>query len=144
MDESHEAAIALAGFGRALKIPKTGSAAAAAATDNNDGGDEHGPYAHFPLLFALVTRALSLTRHEAAYLYLLNHAKSVVSAAVRASVVGPYAAQGLLGGRWVRGEIERVMEENWGVEVEDCGQGVVGLDLWGGRHEVLYSRIFCS
>jgi urease accessory protein len=82
--------------------------------------------------------------HESAYTFLFNHAKAVVSAAVRASVMGPYKAQGLLAGGWLRGEIENAMEANWGRSVEEAGQGVVMLDLWVGRHELLYSRIFNS
>ena len=82
---------------------------------------------------------------QAAYIYLFNHAKAVVSAAVRASVLGPYAAQGVLAGGWLREELARCLQEGWRIEeVEETGQGVPVLELWQGRHEVLYSRIFNS
>ena len=68
----------------------------------------------------------------------------MLSAAVRAGVMGPYQAQGVLAGAWLRGEIEGALERNWDTAVEDAGQGVPVMDLWVGRHELLYSRIFNS
>ena len=99
---------------------------------------------HLASLFALVSRALGLSLQDTAYIYLFNHAKAVLSAAVRAGVMGPYQAQGVLAGSWLQGEIGRELQRNWGVSVEEAGQSVVGIDLWGGRHELLYSRIFNS
>ena len=81
---------------------------------------------------------------DSAYAFLFNHAKAVVSAAVRASVMGPYQAQGVLAGAWLRDEIAKCLRDNWEVEVEDAGQVVPLMDLWIGRHEMLYSRIFNS
>lgn len=99
---------------------------------------------HFAPIWAAVTHAMGVTLHESAYTFLFNHAKAVVSAAVRASVMGPYAAQGILASGWLRGEIEDVMARNWEVGIEDAAQGVPMCDLWVGRHELLYSRIFNS
>lgn len=99
---------------------------------------------HFAPTWAAVTSAMGLTLRESAYTFLFNHAKAVMSAAVRASVMGPYAAQGVLASTRLRGEIESIMNENWQVEVDDAGQGVPMCDLWVGRHELLYSRIFNS
>lgn len=99
---------------------------------------------HFAPIWAAVTCAMGVTLRESAYTFLLNHAKAVVSAAVRASVMGPYAAQGLLASGWLRGQIEGLMGRNWDVGVEGAGQGVPMCDLWIGRHELLYSRIFNS
>ncbi|KAI4204437.1 MAG: hypothetical protein LQ350_001194 [Teloschistes chrysophthalmus] len=99
---------------------------------------------HFPSLWAVVTRALGIPMHDSANLFLVNHAKAVLSAAVRASVMGPYQAQAVLGSAWLREEVRRLMGENWNVQVEDAGQVVPIMDLWVGRHELLYSRIFNS
>ncbi|KAL9587774.1 MAG: hypothetical protein Q9212_000066 [Teloschistes hypoglaucus] len=99
---------------------------------------------HFPPLWAVVTRALGVPIHDSANLFLVNHAKAVLSAAVRASVMGPYQAQAVLGSGWLREEVRRLMSENWHVQVEDAGQVVPVMDLWVGRHELLYSRIFNS
>ncbi|KAL9072802.1 MAG: hypothetical protein Q9161_003343 [Pseudevernia consocians] len=99
---------------------------------------------HFAPIWAAVTCALDITLHESAYTFLFNHAKAVVSAAVRASVMGPYAAQAMLASGRLRGEIEDVMAKNWDVGIKDAAQGVPMCDLWVGRHELLYSRIFNS
>lgn len=118
------------------------------------------PNGHFPPLWGLVTQALGISARDSVYVFLLNHAKSVVSAAVRASLMGPYQAQGLLGSVWLRKELERLMdrvgvgegdegdvdadEDGWRRRVEEAGQGVPAMDIWLGRHELLYSRIFNS
>ncbi|KAL8696882.1 MAG: hypothetical protein Q9201_007431 [Fulgogasparrea decipioides] len=99
---------------------------------------------HFAPLWAVVTRALGIPLRDSATVFLLNHAKAVLSAAVRASVLGPYQAQAVLGSAWLREEVGRLMKENWEVPVEEAGQGVPMMDLWLGRHEMLYSRIFNS
>ncbi|KAI4190515.1 MAG: hypothetical protein L6R41_000750 [Letrouitia leprolyta] len=99
---------------------------------------------HFAPIWAVVTEALGISIRDSTYVFLLNHAKAVLSAAVRASVVGPYQAQAILGCGWLKEEIERLLEENWDVKIEDAGQSVPAMDLWLGRHEMLYSRIFNS
>ena len=76
-------------------------------------------------------------------------------------MMGPYQAQGLLGSIWLRRELERLVErsleegeeeqgdgdgdgDGWRRRVEEAGQGVPAMDIWLGRHELLYSRIFNS
>lgn len=112
--------------------------------------------AHFAPLFGAVGRALRLEDGELAYLFLLNHAKAVLSAAVRASIMGPYQAQALLASErlqgWVRAGVERetaVQRGGDGIwqrscDVERAAVTVPVMDLWMGRHELLYSRIFNS
>lgn len=100
--------------------------------------------AHFPLVYAVVCAAQGLSDHQTAYTYLFNHAKAVASAAVRAGVLGPYAAQALLGSDWLRAELERALAREWETDIEDAGQTVPAIDVWMGRHELLYSRIFNS
>lgn len=99
---------------------------------------------HVAPLWGLVCRSQGLELIETAYVFLLNHAKAVLSAAVRAAALGPYAAQGLLASGWLRGLLEDAVKENWATEVENAGQCAPVLDLWVGRHELLYSRIFNS
>jgi urease accessory protein len=81
---------------------------------------------------------------QTAYVFMFNHAKAVLSAAVRASVMGPYQAQGFLASGWLQGEIRGALEKSSAVGVEEAGQEVPVMDLWVGRHELLYSRIFNS
>lgn len=102
------------------------------------------PNGHLPPLWGVVCAALSLTLEETAYLFLLNHVKAVLSAAVRASVMGPYMSHSILASREMRGWLRGELERSWWVQPEDAGQGVPVMDLWVGRHEVLYSRIFNS
>ena len=100
--------------------------------------------AHFPMVYAVICAAQGLSLNETAYTYVFNHTKAVVSAAVRASVLGPYAAQGILASKWLRAEIEDILEREWDKSVDEAGQAVPTLDVWMGRHELLYSRIFNS
>lgn len=102
------------------------------------------PNAHFAPLFGCVCRALSVSEEDTAYLFLLNHAKATLSAAVRAGVMGPYQSHGLLAGEALKGEIRACVEREWGTETGYVGVVVPAMDLWVGRHEVLYSRIFNS
>lgn len=97
---------------------------------------------HFAPLWGAVTLSLGLNLEEAGYLFLLNHAKAVISAAVRASVMGPYQAQHILARHDTQNLIRRNLERVWFLQPDDAGQVVPTMDLWIGRHEKLYSRIF--
>lgn len=100
--------------------------------------------AHLAPLWGLVTRVLDVPLRDSAYLFLFSHARTVVSAAVRASVMGPYQAQAVLASAELQERIRGLVEEGWDRKVEDAGQSVPVMDLWVGRHEKLYSRIFNS
>jgi urease accessory protein len=100
--------------------------------------------AHYAPLWGLITRILAVPLHEAAYLFLFSHARTVMSAAVRASVMGPYQAQALLASAELQDRIRGLVDEGWDRKVEEAGQSVPVMDLWVGRHEKLYSRIFNS
>ncbi len=99
---------------------------------------------HLAPLWGVICLALGLNLEEAGYLFLLNHAKAVMSAAVRASVMGPYMAQTVLAGRELQDLVRQSLEKVWMLQPEDAGQVVPAMDLWMGRHEMLYSRIFNS
>lgn len=101
-------------------------------------------HAHLAPLWGLVTRALAVPLHDAAYLFLFSHARTITSAAVRASVMGPYQAQAVLAGSDLQRRIEGLVQDGWHTPIEDAGQSVPVMDLWVGRHEKLYSRIFNS
>ena len=130
IDPGRPAAIALAQFAKELK--------SAPAPDGE------APNGHFAPVWAVVTAAMRISIEDSAYAFLLNHAKAVISAGVRASMVGPYQAQGVLAGEWLRKEIAACLDENWLIDVANAGQGVPMMDIWIGRHEMLYSRIFNS
>lgn len=100
--------------------------------------------AHLPPLFGVVGRLLGLSEEQTAYVYLLGHVKALVSSAVRASVFGPYQGQKVLAAAETVGMINAVIQREWETPWEEAGQHVPMLDLWTGRHELLYSRIFNS
>lgn len=81
---------------------------------------------------------------QTAFVFMLNHVKALVSAAVRRGMFGPYQAQKILASERTRKMIEAVVRREWETDWEMAGQSVPVLDLWVGRHEMLYSRIFNS
>lgn len=103
------------------------------------------PYsAHLAPLFGVVCNLLGLTLHQAAYVFMLSHVKALVSAGVRAGMMGPYVAQRILASRDVQSMITAMVDREWDTKYEEAGQSVPVMDLWVGRHEMLYSRIFNS
>lgn len=106
--------------------------------------DGLGPKGHFAPLWGVVCRAMGLDLQQTAYVFVMNHAKAVLSAAVRASVMGPYQAQNVLASQSLQDTIMKRIAREWNTPVEEAGQVVPALDLWVGRHELLYSRIFNS
>jgi urease accessory protein len=100
--------------------------------------------AHLGPLFGTIAGILGLSLQQTAYVFILSHVKALLSAAVRASMFGPYQAQKLLASLEVQVAITKAIETEWNTKVEDAGQSIPVMDLWFGRHEMLYSRIFNS
>ncbi|CAK4034833.1 urease accessory [Lecanosticta acicola] len=129
--------------------PAAGEVARFAVTLKANVPDEFGlqPNGHFAPLFGAVCAALDVSEYDTSYLFLLNHAKAVLSAAVRASVMGPYQSQAVLAGAKLRACLGTCLEMQSRRNVrgvEDAAVVVPLHDLWMGRHELLYSRIFNS
>lgn len=131
-DGQDHAAKALRDFSRAMKL------------NSDDVPITFHIHGHFAPIWGTTSRVMGLDAYQAAYVFLINHAKAVLSAAVRASVMGPYQAQSLLAGKEVQQVVRQCIEKVWDSSPEDAGQVVPSLDLWVGRHELLYSRIFNS
>ncbi|EKV12265.1 Urease accessory protein UreF [Penicillium digitatum] len=106
--------------------------------------EDLGPKGHFAPLWGVVCRAMGLDLQQTAYVFVMNHAKAVLSAAVRAGVMGPYQAQNVLASQTLQDTMMKRIAREWDMPVEQAGQVVPVLDLWIGRHELLYSRIFNS
>ena len=113
-------------------------------TDHDDGGRHLIPSAHFPPIWAVVAQLMNLSLRQSAYVFLLNHVKAILGAAVRAGEMGSYQAQIVLVESRTRQAIDAALTKYWNTPVEDAGQVAPILDLWMGRHELLYSRIFNS
>ncbi|PHH76907.1 hypothetical protein CDD80_1125 [Ophiocordyceps camponoti-rufipedis] len=127
----------------AALLRASSAAATAGCVDDDDVGPVQ-PSAHFAPLFGAVCAVAGLAARQAAYVFLLGHARAVVSAAVRAGVFGPYQAQRVLAAHGLRDYIDALVEREWCTPSECAGQSVPLMDLWIGRHELLYSRIFNS
>ena len=139
-----EASGVLRDFATALKAQ---SLRGATMGDGRGEGEDEEPdevSAHLAPLFGVVCRAGGMGLRETMYVFMLSHVKALVSAGVRANVFGPYYAQKVLASGEVRGMIELAVERERDRSVDDVAQRVVALDLWMGRHEILYSRIFNS
>ena len=54
------------------------------------------------------------------------------------------AAQNILASQDLQDMIKDRIGREWNTDIEHAGQVVPSLDLWVGRHELLYSRIFNS
>jgi urease accessory protein len=128
--EDDEGIAALESFAAKIRAPEADNA--------------YPPNGHLAPLWGITMRILGLPLQEAAYLFLFSHARTVVSAGVRASVLGPYQAQSVLASKELRSRIEELIVRYGEMQPEDAGQSVPVVDLWVGRHEMLYSRIFNS
>ncbi|KAI0119982.1 UreF-domain-containing protein [Nemania sp. FL0031] len=140
---------ALETFSASLRYASSASARGGGAKKPGDSVDDAASLpppvsAHLAPLFGAVARLLGLTLRQTAYVFLFSHAKALVSAAVRASMFGPYQAQKVLAGGELQVLIADMVQREWDVPVEEAGQSVPVMDLWIGRHEMLYSRIFNS
>jgi len=130
----NEATRALEGFRQALRGGQSGSIEGWYMPLNG----------HLAPLWGVLTHVMGLSAQDSSYLFLFSHVRTIVSAAVRASVLGPYQAQAVLSSASVQKLITEKMGEWWDVETEKAGQVVPVMDMWVGRHEILYSRIFNS
>ena len=112
--------------------------------NTSDGSNQvHG---HLAPLFGVLGAALSLPLELVLYLFLLNHAKTLLSAAVRANLFGPFHAQSNMAAPALKDHIQDLVSHDVAERNApgDAGQCAPLLDLWGGRHDILYSRIFNS
>ncbi|KAL8388991.1 hypothetical protein RB595_008879 [Gaeumannomyces hyphopodioides] len=138
---SPAAAAAVAAFAAAVRAAPPSTTT---TTTDQDDPLQLPPAAHLAPLFGAVCRAAGLGARESAAVLVVGHVKALVSAAVRAGVFGPYQAQRLLAGDRVRELVDAAVRREWDTPVELAGQTVPVMDLWLGRHELLYSRIFNS
>ncbi|OTA92277.1 hypothetical protein M434DRAFT_74778 [Hypoxylon sp. CO27-5] len=135
-----------------LRSSSTSTFSSTGAGGSGSGGEKDGDSerepppasAHLAPLFGAVAALCGLSPRQTSYVFMLNHVKALVSAAVRAGLFGPYHAQRILAGSEVQTYLESTIEREWDTPVEEAGQSVPVMDLWIGRHELLYSRIFNS
>lgn len=63
---------------------------------------------------------------------------------MRLNLIGPYVAQRILASPETLDLVKKAQEVGMSCKVDEAGQTVPTLDLYGGRHELLYSRVFNS
>lgn len=125
------------------KVISSSSAASSSAAHEGSADAEYA-FGHFCIVFGLVGRVLKIDIERLSYAFLQSHAKAVLSAAVRLSLVGPYESTHLLASNDTRAAIRKCIAENLDRDVSSAGQTFSMIDLWQGRHELLYSRIFSA
>jgi len=97
---------------------------------------------HFGVAWGVVCAHSGISKDRCMYVLLLNHEKAVISAAVRLGMVGPYQAQGILATHRTRQLLRDILIETQDLGVDDAGQTWALLDVYQGRQEILYSRVF--
>src|SRR5205823_3706324 len=80
-------------------------------------GDVPPVSAHLGPLFGAICANVCLSLRQTAYVFMLSHVKALVSAAVRASMFGPYQAQKVLAGENVQRMIDVVIDREWDTPV---------------------------
>jgi urease accessory protein len=98
---------------------------------------------HNTLCFAVVCHLVKVKREKAAHLLLFNHARSVVSAAIRLNLLGPYEAQSVL--LDLHGKVSELSEREVDVDGDvEYYQTNPIQDIVTGKHNQQYSRLFNS
>ncbi|ORY87651.1 UreF-domain-containing protein [Protomyces lactucae-debilis] len=99
---------------------------------------------HFGVAYGLTGRVLGIGIDKLVYTFLHAHVKAVLSAAVRLSLIGPYESTHILASRQMREALTHAAKLSEAMSTDDCVQTFAMLDVYQGRHELLYSRIFSA
>ena len=97
---------------------------------------------HFAPVFGSVMNALEVDRVSMQRLMLHGSFRTILSAAIRLGVVGPYQAQQVQS-RFL-GTFNEVLTECGELEVRDMAQTAPLLELFQSTHDRLYSKLFQS
>ena len=105
---------------------------------------EAGPpaFAHLAPVFGASLRWLEVPRETALRLFVFNHLRSLIAAAVRLNIVGPMEAQSLQ--HHLSSPAEELLRQSEHLTLDDLAQTAPLLDLWQGAQDRLYSRLFQS
>ncbi|KAI9145624.1 hypothetical protein BKA69DRAFT_1024728 [Paraphysoderma sedebokerense] len=99
-------------------------------------------YGHLAITFGLVAFYLDIELDSARKLHLFLFVRSVISAAVRLNLAGPYEGQQIL--HKSEEYISSLLRDTENLDIEDACQTNPLLDICQGLHEKLYSRLFNS
>ncbi|CAG8506420.1 6777_t:CDS:2 [Ambispora gerdemannii] len=97
---------------------------------------------HLPVCFGIVASCLGISLERAQHLFLFLFARAILSAAVRLNIIGPYYSQRVLTESQVY--VEEALAKTKNHRSEEAVQTSPLLDIFQGRHDKLYSRLFNS
>lgn len=98
------------------------------------------PFSHFAPVFGACLRQLNIPRDTTLRMFVFNHLRGGLAAAVRLNIVGPMEAQKLQ--HQLAGLAEDVVQRGSTLALNDLAQTAPLLDLWQGAQDRLYSRLF--
>jgi urease accessory protein len=111
----------------------------------SSGQHDHGrrlPFAHFAPVFGAMLCDLDVPMKTATRMFLFNHLRGLLAAAVRLNILGPMEAQTLQHHSTPRVEEIRIACAT--LTLDDVAQTSPLLDIWQGAQDRLYSRLFQS
>ena len=97
---------------------------------------------HFGVVYGLAGLVLGIDLDSLVYAFVHAHTKAVLSAAVRLSLVGPYEMTELLASSTTQTVITNAIASTQDTRPDEICQTHSLLDIYQGRHTLLYSRIF--
>jgi urease accessory protein len=97
---------------------------------------------HFPTVFGNILHHLSVHRTQTLRLFLFNHLRGFISAAVRLNIVGPLDGQALQSQLATFAEELLIRTQN--LSIEEATQTAPLLDIFQATQDRLYSRLFQS
>lgn len=100
------------------------------------------PFFHFNPVFGASLRQLGIAQATTARLFVFQHVRSVLAAAVRLGIVGPMDSQMVQ--TQLAGPAETLSDVARIPDLSELAQTSPLLDLWQGAHDRLYSRLFQS
>lgn len=100
------------------------------------------PFAHLPPVFGSVMNRLNIDAVTMRRLFVFQHLRGVIAAAVRLNLVGPMEGQMIQSEMSTEAESVTCAAAGW--LLDDLTQTAPMLDLWQGTQDRLYSRLFQS
>ena len=99
-------------------------------------------FSHLAPVFGACLRRMDVPRETTLRLFIFNHLRSLIAAAVRLNIVGPMEAQSLQ--QHLSSPAEALLQRSVHLTLDDLAQTTPLLDLWQGAQDRLYSRLFQS
>ncbi len=99
-------------------------------------------FGHLAPVFGVVFRRLNIELETTVRLFVFNHLRSLMAAAVRLNIVGPMEAQAMQ--HRLGPAAEAVCAKSATCTVDDLAQTSPLLEIWQGAQDRLYARLFQS